>query len=64
MSNCNQTNYLKVKIESQEPVIGTWSTLASPLVTEVMARSGFDFETSKKVMDLEKDEYLKIINLL
>ena len=43
MSNCNQTNYLKVKIESQEPVIGTWSTLASPLVTEVMARSGFDF---------------------
>ncbi len=30
----------------------------------VLARSGFDFEVSKKVMDLEKDEYLKIINLL
>tara|TARA_B100001113_G_C21081880_1_gene610312 strand:- start:137 stop:697 length:561 start_codon:yes stop_codon:yes gene_type:complete len=30
----------------------------------VLARSGFDFEISKKVMDLEKDEYLKIINLL
>ena len=30
----------------------------------ILARSGFDFETSKKVMDLEKDEYLKIINLL
>ena len=30
----------------------------------VLARAGFDFETSKKVMDLEKDEYLKIINLL
>ena len=30
----------------------------------ILARSGFDFETSKRVMDLEKDEYLKIINLL
>ncbi len=30
----------------------------------VLARAGFDFETSKKVMDLEKDEYLKIIHLL
>ena len=30
----------------------------------ILARSGFDFETSKKVMDLKKDEYLKIINLL
>ena len=30
----------------------------------VLARSGFDFETSKKVMDLEKNDYLKIINLL
>ena len=30
----------------------------------ILARSGFDFETSKKVMDLEKDEFLKITNLL
>ena len=30
----------------------------------ILARSGFDFETSKKVMTLEKAEYLKIINLL
>jgi len=30
----------------------------------ILARSGFDFETSKKVMDLNKDEYIKIINLL
>ena len=30
----------------------------------ILARSGFDFETSKKVMDLKKDEYLKIINFL
>ena len=30
----------------------------------ILARSGFDFETSKRVMDLKKDDYLKIINLL
>ncbi len=30
----------------------------------ILARSGFDFETSKRVMDLEKNEYLKITNLL
>ena len=30
----------------------------------ILARSGFDFETSKRVMDLEKNEFLKIINLL
>ena len=30
----------------------------------VLARSGFDFEVSKRVMDLDKDEYTKIINLL
>ncbi len=30
----------------------------------LLARNGFDFETSKKVMDIEKNEFLKIINLL
>ena len=30
----------------------------------ILARSGFDFEVSRRVMDLDKDEYLKIINLL
>ena len=30
----------------------------------VLARSGFDFEVSKRVMEIDKDEYLKIINLL
>ena len=30
----------------------------------ILARSGFDFAISKKVMELSKDEYLKIINLL
>ena len=30
----------------------------------LLARNGFDFETSKKVMDIEKEDYLKIIKLL
>ena len=30
----------------------------------ILARSGFDFETTRRVMEIEKDEYLKIINLL
>ena len=30
----------------------------------LLARNGFDFETSKKVMDIEKEDYLRIINLL
>ncbi len=30
----------------------------------VLARSGFDFEVSRRVMDLDKKDYYKIINLL
>ena len=30
----------------------------------ILARAGFDFETSKKVMDLDKNEFLKIVRLL
>ena len=30
----------------------------------LLARNGFDFETSKKVMDIKKDDFLKIIKLL
>ncbi len=30
----------------------------------ILARSGFNFDTSKRVLNIEKDEYLKIINLL
>ncbi len=30
----------------------------------ILARNGFNFEISKRVMDLNKDDYLKIINLL
>ncbi len=30
----------------------------------ILARNGFSFEISKRVMELKKDDYLKIINLL
>jgi hypothetical protein len=30
----------------------------------ILARSGFDFETSKRVMDIEKDDYLRIVSFL
>tara|TARA_B100001093_G_C26442388_1_gene848672 strand:- start:166 stop:729 length:564 start_codon:yes stop_codon:yes gene_type:complete len=30
----------------------------------LLARNGFDFETSKRIMDIEKEDYLKIIRLL
>ena len=30
----------------------------------LLARNGFDFETSKKIMDTDKEDYLKIIKLL
>ncbi len=30
----------------------------------LLARNGFDFETSKKVMEIEKNDYLNIIKLL
>ena len=30
----------------------------------ILARLGFNFEISRKVMEIQKDEYLKIINLL
>ena len=30
----------------------------------LLARNGFNFETSKKVMDIKKEDFLKIIKLL
>ena len=30
----------------------------------LLARNGFDFETSKKIMDIDKEDYLKIFKLL
>lgn len=42
-------NILKEKLQSGKPVIGTWNTLGAPLVTEVIAHSGLDFQ----IIDLE-----------
>ena len=30
----------------------------------LLARNGFDFETSKKIMDIKKEDYVKIVKLL
>ena len=30
----------------------------------ILARSGFDFETSKKILEIEKDDYLRIVRML
>ena len=30
----------------------------------LLARNGFDFETSKKIMELDKDDFIKIVKLL
>jgi len=30
----------------------------------LLARNGFGFETSKRIMDIDKDEYIKIVKLL
>lgn len=45
---------IKKKLEEKKPVIGTWNTLASPLVTEVMAQAGFDFQ----IIDLEHGPFV------
>ncbi len=47
----------KIRIESNRPLFYKKDI-------SVLARAGFDFEISKKVMDLTEDEYSKIINLL
>jgi len=42
-------NLLINKFKSKKHMIGTWNTLASPLVTEVLASSGLNFQ----IIDLE-----------
>lgn len=45
---------MREKLASGKPVIGTWNTLASPLVTEVMAQAGLDFQ----IIDLEHGPFV------
>jgi 4-hydroxy-2-oxoheptanedioate aldolase len=47
-------NKLKEKLNNGDPVIGTWNTLASPLVTEVFAQAGLDFQ----IIDLEHGPFI------
>ena len=49
-----ETNKLKIKLSKGEPVLGTWNTLASPLITEVLAQSGLDFQ----IIDLEHGPFI------
>jgi 4-hydroxy-2-oxoheptanedioate aldolase len=45
---------LRKKLKDNRPIIGTWNTLASPLVTEVIAQAGFDFQ----IIDLEHGPFI------
>jgi len=45
---------MREKLDRGLPVIGTWNTLAAPLVTEVMAQAGFDFQ----IIDLEHGPFI------
>lgn len=47
-------NTIKKTLASGRPVIGTWNTLASPLVTEVLAQAGLDFQ----IIDLEHGPFV------
>jgi 4-hydroxy-2-oxoheptanedioate aldolase len=49
-----EKNKLKEKLSRGEPVIGTWNTLASPLMTEVFAQAGLDFQ----IIDLEHGPFI------
>jgi len=46
-------NLLKLKLKNDQPVIGTWSIISSPIVVEILALSGFDF----LIMDMEHGIY-------
>lgn len=46
-------NSLKLKLENDQPVIGTWSIISSPIVVEILALSGFDF----LILDMEHGVY-------
>jgi len=47
-------NNLKKKLLSGRPVLGTWNTLSSPLLTESLALTGLDFQ----IIDLEHGPFI------
>jgi 2-keto-3-deoxy-L-rhamnonate aldolase RhmA len=48
------SNKLKEKLSQGRPVIGIWNTLSSPLLTEVFAKAGLDFQ----IIDLEHGPFI------
>ncbi|MDP3372042.1 MAG: aldolase/citrate lyase family protein [Candidatus Paracaedibacteraceae bacterium] len=46
-------NKLKIKLKDDQPVVGTWSIISSPIVVEILALSGFDF----LILDMEHGIY-------
>ncbi|MBI5890585.1 MAG: hypothetical protein HZB47_07895 [Nitrosomonadales bacterium] len=46
-------NLLKSKLKNDQPVVGTWSIISSPIVVEILALSGFDF----LILDMEHGIY-------
>ncbi len=43
MGKHNKINFLKEKMKSDRPIIGTWSTINSTILVETLASSGLDF---------------------
>ncbi len=66
--NSDQDFFSAIKLCKKKRIGPARTTENRPLFYKkdisLLARNGFDFETSKKVMDIEKEDYLKIINLL
>ena len=66
--NSNQDFYSAIKICKKKRIgparIEDNRSLFYKKDISLLARNGFDFETSKKVMEIEKDDYLRIIKLL
>ena len=46
-------NALKLKLMNDQPVVGTWSIISSPVVVEILALAGFDF----LILDMEHGIY-------
>lgn len=46
-------NLLKSKLHNDQPVVGAWSIISSPVVVEILALSGFDF----LILDMEHGIY-------
>lgn len=46
-------NLLKLKLKKDQPIVGTWSIISSPIVVEILALSGFDF----LILDMEHGIY-------